>query len=94
MDRPEESPQMQERLIGDLRLVIENAEQLLKNTDQYTSLLYQSARAKLALALSAATDELARFEDAQLERMIQATHAASMMHADKSGEARVLRAFH
>lgn len=94
MNRPEESPQTQERLIGDLRLVIENAEELLKNTDQYTSLLYQSARAKLALALSAATEELARFEEAQLERMMIATQAANLMHADKSGEARVLRAFH
>lgn len=94
MNRPEQSPQTQERLIGDLRLVIENAEELLKNTDQYTSLLYQSARAKLALALTAATEELARFEDAQLERMIVATHAASLIHSDKSGEARVLRAFH
>jgi ElaB/YqjD/DUF883 family membrane-anchored ribosome-binding protein len=94
MDRPEKTPQMQVQLIGDLRLVIQNAEQLLKNTDQYTSLLYQSARAKLTLALNAATDELARFEDAQLERMIEATHEASMTCADKSGEARVLRAFH
>lgn len=94
MDRQQQSPQTQERLIGDLRLVIENAEELLKNTDQYTSLIYQNARAKLALALTAATEELARFEDAQLERMIVATHAASMNHADKTGEARVLRAFH
>lgn len=93
MNRPEDSPQTQERLIGDLRLVIENAEELLKNTDQYTSLLYQSARAKLALALTAATEELQRFEDAQLERMIVATHAACVQHADQTGEARVLRAF-
>lgn len=94
MDRPEDSPQTQERLIGDLRLVIENAEELLKNTDQYTSLLYQSARAKLALALTAATEELQRFEEAQLERMIVATHDASVRHADQTGEARVLRAFY
>jgi ElaB/YqjD/DUF883 family membrane-anchored ribosome-binding protein len=94
MDRPKESPQAQERLIGDLRLVIENAEELLKNTDQYTSLLYQSARAKLSMALTAATEELARFEEAQLERMIVATHEASLVHADQSGEARVLRAFY
>ncbi|MDB5934567.1 MAG: hypothetical protein JWQ01_1911 [Massilia sp.] len=94
MDRPEQSVQTQERLIGDLRLVIENAEELLKNTDQYSSLLYQSARAKLALALSAATEELARFEDAQLERMIGATNASSAKHGDKTGEARLLRAFH
>ena len=94
MDRPEESQQTQDRLIGDLRLVIENAEELLKNTDQCSSLPYQGARAKLALALRAATEELARFEEAQLERMIVATDAASLMHADKTGEARVLRAFH
>ena len=93
MDSPEETPQTQERLIGDLRLVIENAEELLKNTDQYTSVLYQSARAKLALALNAATEELARFEDAKLGRMIEATHAANELHADYSGEARIMRAF-
>ncbi len=93
MDSPEETPQTQERLIGDLRLVIENAEELLKNTDQYTSVLYQSARAKLALALNAATEELARFEDAKLGRMIEATRAANELHADHSGEARIMRAF-
>lgn len=93
MDSPEESHQTQERLIGDLRLVIENAEELLKNTDQYTSVLYQNARAKLALALNAATEELAAFEDAQLQRMIEASNAVNALHADLSGEARVLRAF-
>jgi ElaB/YqjD/DUF883 family membrane-anchored ribosome-binding protein len=93
MDSREESSQTQERLIGDLRLVIENAEELLKNTDQYTSVLYQNARAKLALALNAATEELTRFEDAQLSRMIEATHAANLLHADATGEARILRAF-
>jgi ElaB/YqjD/DUF883 family membrane-anchored ribosome-binding protein len=94
MNRPEENTQTQERLIGDLRLVIENAEELLKNTDQFSSLLYQSARAKLSLALTAATEELARFEDAQLERIMAATQAANLAHADKSGEARILRAFY
>ncbi|WLI90133.1 DUF883 domain-containing protein [Massilia sp. R2A-15] len=94
MNRPEESPQTQERLIGDLRLVIQNAEELLKNTDNYTSVLYRNAREKLALALNAATEELTRFEDAQLERMMVATHEASIQHADKTGEARILRAFH
>ena len=93
MDNPQENPQTQERLIGDLRLVIENAEELLKNTDQYTSMLYQTARAKLAHALNAATAELARFEEDQLGRMIAATRAANERHADASGEARILRAF-
>ena len=88
MDSPEQTPQTQERLIGDLRLVIENAEELLKNTDQYTSVLYQSARAKLSMALNAATEELARFEDAKIARMIEATADASL-----SGEERIMRAF-
>jgi ElaB/YqjD/DUF883 family membrane-anchored ribosome-binding protein len=93
MKTPEDNTQTQDRLIGDLRLVIENAEELLKNTDQYTSVLYQSARSKLSLALTAANEELARFEDAQLSRMIDATHAANERYADQSGEARLMRAF-
>ena len=94
METPNENPQTQERLIGDLRLVIENAEELLKNTDQYTSVLYQNARAKLAMALNAANEELARFEDAQLSRMMEATRLAVENCAGLSGEERILRAFH
>lgn len=93
MDGPEHNMQTQERLIGDLRQVIENAEELLKNTDQYDSALYQNARARLAQALHTATEELGRFEDAQLTRMIAATNAASAAQGDTTGEARVLRAF-
>ncbi|MFL6658462.1 MAG: DUF883 family protein [Massilia sp.] len=92
MDSPEHSPQTQERLIGDLRLVIENAEELLKNTDQYTSVLYQNARAKLTLALSAANEELARFEDARLGRQIEAWNASAPA-AGLTGEERILHAF-
>ena len=93
MDDPEMSQQTQERLIGDLRLVIENAEELLYNTGQYTSPTYKSARAKLALALHVATQELTRFEDARLTRMIEATRDASERFHDQTGEAKVLRAF-
>jgi ElaB/YqjD/DUF883 family membrane-anchored ribosome-binding protein len=93
MDGPEQKLQNQERLIGDLRQVIENAEELLKNTDQCTSALYQNARAKPTQALLAATEELARFEDAQLGRMIAATHAANLQFHDISGEAKLMRAF-
>jgi ElaB/YqjD/DUF883 family membrane-anchored ribosome-binding protein len=94
MDSPERDMQTQERLIGDLRQVIENAEELLKNTNHYTSMPYQSARAKLAQALLAATAELERFESAQLDRMIEATHQANLQHSDASGEAKLMRAFH
>ena len=94
METPEHRAQTQEQLIGDLRLVIENAEELLKNTDHYSSALYQNARAKLSFALEAANEELSRFEDAQLERMMAATRAANDRYRDMSGEARILRAFH
>ena len=94
MDGPEEtSSQTQERLIDDLRQVIENAEELLKNTNQYNGSLYETARAKLAQALRTATDELARFEDAHIDRMIELTAAANRLHRDLTGESKLLRAF-
>jgi len=93
MEDPGHDLEKQGRLIGDLRQVIENAEELLKNTGQYDSLPYQSARAKLAQALLAATEELERFEETQLDRMIQATQEANSRHNDLTGEAKVFRAF-
>jgi ElaB/YqjD/DUF883 family membrane-anchored ribosome-binding protein len=93
MNHPEQGTRSQERLIGDLRQVIENAEELLRNTDKYTSSLYQSARARLELALVAATAELARFEEEQVTRMMDATLAANALYRDQTGEARLLRAF-
>jgi ElaB/YqjD/DUF883 family membrane-anchored ribosome-binding protein len=94
METPEPSSMTQQRLIGDLRLVIENAEELLKNTDHYTGVVYQNARAKLAVALTAANEELARFEEEELNRMMEATHAANELHHDRTGEDRILRAFY
>jgi len=94
METPEPSSMTQQRLIGDLRLVIENAEELLKNTDHSTGVAYQNARAKLAVALNAANEELARFEEDQLNRMMEATRAANELHHDRTGEARILRAFY
>jgi ElaB/YqjD/DUF883 family membrane-anchored ribosome-binding protein len=94
MDGPEPSSLTQERLLDDLRQVIENAEELLKNTGQYHGALYETARNKLAEALATATEELARFEDVQIGRMIELTAIANRLHRDLTGEAKVLRAFH
>jgi ElaB/YqjD/DUF883 family membrane-anchored ribosome-binding protein len=94
METPEQSSTTQQRLIGDLRSVIENAEELLKNTDHYTGVVYQTARAKLAVALNVANEELARFEEEQLERMMEATREANERHQDRTGEERILRAFY
>ncbi len=93
MEVPDHSIRTQEKLLGDLRQVIETAEELLKSTDRNTSAPYQQARARLAQALQAATEELASFEDAQLERMIDATRSANDQLINQSGEAKLLRAF-
>lgn len=93
MDGPEPRNPTQERLLDDLRQVIENAEELLKNTDQYHGAAYHAARTKLAEALQAATAELARFEDVQIARMIELTAAAARLHQDLTGEAKLFRAF-
>jgi ElaB/YqjD/DUF883 family membrane-anchored ribosome-binding protein len=93
MDGPEPNSPSQESLLDDLRQVIENAEELLKNTGQYHGTLYQAARNKLAEALQTATHELARFEDVQIDRMIELTTIAARLHRDLTGEAQLLRAF-
>lgn len=93
METHGQNVQGQERLIGDLRQVIENAEELLRNTEKYSSSLYQHARTRLEAALLAATAELARCEDEQLARMLQATLDANAVHGDRTGEAKLLRAF-
>lgn len=94
-DHPTRSrEQSQAQLIGDLRTIIDNAEELLKSTDHCEGALYRTARAKLSIALEAANMELARYEDAQLERMLAATRAANERCRDLTGEQRILRAFH
>ncbi len=93
MDSPHDSSSPQDRLIGDLRLVIENAEDLLKSTGHYTGEPHQEARTRLAAALDKANAELERFEETRLARMMDVTRAAIALHADASGEARVMRAF-
>jgi ElaB/YqjD/DUF883 family membrane-anchored ribosome-binding protein len=93
MDGQQPLSPTQESLLGDLRQVIENAEELLKNTDQYHGTLYQVARNKLADALQKATAELARFEDVHIDRMIELTAVAARLHRDLTGEAQLLRAF-
>ena len=93
MSDPEHTIQSQEKLIGDLRQVIENAQELLKNTGQHTGLVYQQARARLNQALQSATTELAQFEQAQLVRMMDATRSANERHGDRTGEAKLMRAF-
>lgn len=93
MDRAHDSSSPQDRLIGDLRQVIENAEDLLKSTGHYEGGPYQEARIRLAAALDKANAELERCEETRLAGMMEATRAAIALHADVGGEARIMRAF-
>ncbi|MES2127175.1 MAG: DUF883 domain-containing protein [Pseudomonadota bacterium] len=88
-----DTPLTQESLIDDLRQVIENAESLLLNTGGFRGPAYDGARERLGQALTAASEELARFEDVQLDRMMADTEAACQQHLETNGEARILRAF-
>jgi ElaB/YqjD/DUF883 family membrane-anchored ribosome-binding protein len=88
--RPEPA---QQRLIGDLQQVIDNAEDLLNCTDGARDGASRSARKKVAQRLAADKYYLLRLLEPLLERMIAATHEASRQHNDSTGEARLLRAF-
>ena len=91
MDNPEYSHQQE--LIFDLGHVIENAQQLLNDTEQSTCMLCQNTRVKLSDALQVAGAALVRCEDARLASMIAATRAANDLFDDRTGEAKLLRSF-
>jgi hypothetical protein len=91
MDNPEYSHQQE--LIFDLGQVIENAQQLLNDTEQSTCMLCQNTRVKLSDALQVAGAALVRCEDARLAAMIAATRAANELFDDRTGEAKLLRSF-
>lgn len=93
MNPTEPAPKNHDKLINDLRQVIRNAEDLLKHTEHHTGNIYKAARAKLELTLLAAYDELNRFEDEQLSRIMERTHLASDSYRDQTGEEVILRAF-
>jgi len=61
-----------ERLARDLRSVVEDAEQLLKHAAAGTGQAYDEARVRLEQTLRGARGELAEFEQAVKERVMQA----------------------
>jgi ElaB/YqjD/DUF883 family membrane-anchored ribosome-binding protein len=91
MDNPEYGNQQE--LMFDLHQVIENAQQLLNNTEQSACMLCQATRVKLTEALQVAGAALTRCEDARLAWMIDTTRAANELFDDRTGEAKLLRSF-
>lgn len=63
MDKTGLDGQTRDKLIGDLKLVIRDAEELLRNTGQQMDDGYQAARAKFESTLSNARNELSTLED-------------------------------
>jgi ElaB/YqjD/DUF883 family membrane-anchored ribosome-binding protein len=88
----QQARQAQERLIGDLRVVIQNAEELMSVTNRNSSSDVSSGRAKLANALSIAYKELAHLEGALVGQKAVAAQAANDS-LNKSWDKRILRMF-
>jgi ElaB/YqjD/DUF883 family membrane-anchored ribosome-binding protein len=82
--------QTQEELIGNLRAVIQNAQELMTQTVRYPTSEHSTGRAKLATALSIAYRELAHFEGALVGAKLIGTQAANDC-LNESWEKRVLR---
>lgn len=67
-----------EKLMHDLNLVIRDAEELLKNSEQQTGEGFKSAKAKFESTLRNAKTEVARVEDIVINRTKEAAHATDV----------------
>jgi ElaB/YqjD/DUF883 family membrane-anchored ribosome-binding protein len=72
MDKTGLKGQARDKLIGELQLVIRDAEDLLRNSGQQMDERYQAARARFESTLGSARDELATLE----ERVMAGTREA------------------
>ncbi|MFZ6743018.1 DUF883 family protein [Undibacterium sp. JH2W] len=67
-----------EQLMNDLHLVIRDAEELLKNTEQQSSEGFQSAKARFEKTLRNAKAEVERIEDLVVTRTKEAAKATDV----------------
>ena len=67
-----------EKLMHDLHLVIRDAEELLKNSEQQTGEGFKSAKAKFESTLRNAKAEIARVEDIVINRTKEAAKATDV----------------
>ena len=67
-----------EQLMNDLNLVIRDAEELLKNTEQHGSEGFQSAKARFEKTLRNAKAEVERIEDLVVTRTREAAKATDV----------------
>jgi ElaB/YqjD/DUF883 family membrane-anchored ribosome-binding protein len=70
------SNDLRESLLNDLRLIMKDAEDLLRNTGQQASEGYQKARAKFESTLSTARDGLSTAEERLMETSREAMETA------------------
>lgn len=64
-----------DKLVGDLKVVIHDAEELLRNTGQQTGEGFKAAKAKFENSLYNAKNQLLDLEDAVIARSKAAAHA-------------------
>ncbi|MCU6432413.1 DUF883 family protein [Undibacterium sp. Jales W-56] len=70
--------QHKEKLMHDLNLVIRDAEELLKNSEQQAGEGYKSAKAKFEHTLKNTKAEIARLEEAVLTKAKDAAHVTDV----------------
>lgn len=63
-----------DRMMGELKSVIKDAEELLKNTEHQASEGFKSARAKFESTLSNAKSEMLNMEENVVEKVKEAAH--------------------
>ena len=75
MDALPQNNDSREKLMGDLKIVIKDAEELLRNTGHQTSESFKAARAKFETTLETAKTELIRVEESLVEKTKDAAYA-------------------
>lgn len=74
MDATESSSKGYNKMMGELKAVIHDAEELLKNTEQQAGEGFKSARAKFEATLENAKGELSHLEQNVVEKVKEAVH--------------------
>lgn len=74
MNANEISTESRDKLMGELKSVIKDAEEMMRNTEQQAGEGFKAARAKFESTLRSAKSELVRLEETIVERAKDAMH--------------------
>ena len=87
MENTEQSNDIRDRLVEDLKLVVQDAEDLIRTTSKQATEGYQQARAKFESTLSSAKDTLSTAEQRLRENAHDAAQTANQFVQEKPWQA-------